>query len=196
MYVRRAVFVYSDMKEEEQKTAEMNELNRLIGRGIKFKVNRKKFVRRPGWLGWIRKKMIVDEELEFEIHELTLSVLDRISAEGIMMEINEAEMKSGSGLSAAKRLVKDHSVRMAKVVAIAVLGEDYETAIVEHGRTRYIKDDKRLDEMTQLFAHTIKPSVLVEMCVAINTMSNLGDFTNCIRLTSASRTTIPDRVQE
>lgn len=193
---RRAVFVYTNMKEEEKKTAEMNELNRLIDRGLKFKVNRKRYVRRPGLLGWIRKKMIIDEELEFEIHEPTLSVLDRISAEGIMMEINEAEMASGSGLSTAKRLVKDHSIRMAKVVAIAVLGEDYETAIVEHGRTKYIKDEKRLNELTQLFAHSIKPSVLVDMCVAINTVSNLGDFTNCIRLTSASRTTIPDRVQE
>ena len=193
---RRAVFIFSTMENEEKKAAELNELNRMIERGLTFTVKRKKKVRRPGWLGWIRKKITIDEDVRFEIKEPTLSVLDRISAEGIMMDIDESQMQSDAGMSIAKKMVHDHARRMARVIAIAVLGENYEIATINNGRTSYIRDDRRLDELTDLFAHSVKPSDLINLCVAINTMSNLGDFTNCIRLTSANRTTIPDRVQK
>lgn len=184
------------MDKEKQKTAEMNELNRLIGRGVKFHVRRKIRVRRPGLLGWIRKREIKEEDLEFTIQEPTLAVLDRISAEGVLMEIDENVVTTSDGFSEAKKFTKEHSIRMARVVALAVLGEDYTIQVQRGSGVKYIEDTKRLAELTSLFAHTIKPSQLVNLCVTINTMANLGDFTNCMRLMSANRTTIPDRIQK
>ena len=181
---------------KEDRTIEAQELNRLIDRGIKFNIRRRIMCRRPGFLGRFRKKVSKEESFEFEIHELTLHTLDVISAEGVMMEINETDLQSDNGALVARAMVRDHAVRMAKVLAIAVMNRDYEIPVKIGDRTKYVVDEPRLKELTQLFAHTIEPSKLFQMCIAINTMSNLGDFTNCIRLTSANRTTIPDRIQD
>ena len=55
---------------------------------------------------------------------------------------------------------------------------------------RYEEDRRRLDELTDLFFHAVKPSELFQLTMTINAMCNLGDFIHSIRLMSAARTTV------
>ena len=84
----------------------------------------------------------------------------------------------------------------AKIIALAVLGQDYMKAIQSGNQVKYIPDNKRLGELTRLFAENVKPSKLMQLTLLVNTMSNLGDFMNSIRLISTERTTMPIRIEE
>ena len=53
------------------------------------------------------------------------------------------------------------------------------------------ENKERLAELKNLFFHTISPSELLTIAIYITNVSNLGDFTNAIRLTSAARTSEP-----
>ena len=55
---------------------------------------------------------------------------------------------------------------------------------------RYEEDRRRLEELTDLFFHAVKPSELFRLTMTINAMCNLGDFIHSIRLMSAARTTV------
>ena len=114
----------------------------------------------------------------------------------MVIDDNLLTAKAGNATGEAHKLAHDNAIRMAKYVALAVLGEDFTPAIqMPGGRVKYVEDTARLDELTKLFAHAIKPSDLFKLCVTINAIENLPDFTNCIRLVSASRTTIPNLIQ-
>lgn len=181
---------------KDERSMEMNELNRLIGKGLKFSVTRFKQVRPKGFFGRLKKRQMIPETLEFELHEPTLAVMDRLSKEGIEMEYDEKDLQDeSSSVPTAKALIAAHSIRMARYVAIAVLGEELFIP-KEIGRNiAYTEDTRRLNELTDLFAHTIKPSKLYQLIIGINTIANMGDFTNCIRLASSNRTTIPNLIQ-
>ena len=112
------------------------------------------------------------------------------------MTIDEVEMKSDDSMKRARGLAHKHSIRCAKVVAIAVLGEDRLIPVTGKGCVRWVEDVKRLDELTSLFARTIKPSMLYKLYVLVNAMCNLGDFLNSIRLVQQERTTMPIRIEE
>lgn len=179
-------------------TIELDELHRLIGKGQTFTIRRVLMVRPSGIFGFLKKRIRKEEELTFEIKEGTLATLDRLSAESVQMVIDDNILtkKSGNAVGESKKLAHDNAIRMAKYVALAVLGEDFTPAIqMPDGRVKYVEDTARLEELTQLFAHAIKPSDLFRLCVAINAVENLPDFINCIRLASASRTTIPNPIQ-
>ena len=162
------------------------ELNMLIQRGTVFEIEKVEFVRNEGLLSLFRRRTKKVSKERYTIKEPTLAVLDKISAEQIELAIDEELMSSQDGISAARKMVHAHALRMARIIAIAVLGGD-----------NIIKgDDKELNDLADLFYKNIKPSRLIELLLMINTISNLGDFTNSIRLMSASRTTIPIRVEE
>ena len=134
------------------------------------------------------------ERFKFEIQEPTLSVLDRLSAIWVEMGLDEKRLTAGGTetLAEAKRIAKDNAARMARIIAIAVLGEDYHvTEVCAGGRVKKYNDDKELDRLTALFFHTIKPSKLVGLSEAVTSVSNLGDFINSMRLMSGARTTQP-----
>lgn len=181
---------------KDERSMEMKELNRLIGKGLKFSITRFKQVRPKGFFGRFRKRQMVPETLEFEIHEPTLAVMDRLSREGIEMKYDEKDLQDDtSSISTAKALIAAHSIRMARYVAIAVLGEELFIPKDIGRHIEYKEDSRRLNELTDLFAHTIKPSKLYQLIIATNTIANMGDFTNCIRLASSNRTTIPNLIQ-
>lgn len=180
------------MTDEEKLDAERRELNTLISRGVNFDIER--IVYRRKWLVGKREKFT--EKQRFNIQEPTLAVLDLLSAEQIELVIDEKTMQSAQGVSVAKKMTHDHNRRMARIIAIAVLGEDYFITEQIGAHTRHTRDDKRLNELTSLFQSTIKPSKLIQLTILINQMANLGDFINSIRLMSASRTTMPILVEE
>jgi hypothetical protein len=184
------------MTDQEKITAEKNELNLIINKGVSIEVERTIYKQPNGLLKWLKKPVPEIETLKFKIQELTLSTLDRISAEQIDLKIDEKIMSSDSGIQEARRMTKEHSKRLAKILAIAVLGQDYVISVQKGSHVDYRYDDSRLKELTELFFHNVKPSRLLQYVVLINAMSNLGDFTNSIRLMSASRTMMPILIEQ
>lgn len=176
---------------------ERNELNSLIKRGVSFEVEDVETQYKPYLWGLFKKKRLVPITRNFVIEEPTLGTLDRLSSEWIEMAIDEEAVKGDDGMLQARKMAKRHALRCAKVIALAVLGSDYlKPKASKGGVIRYIEDVARLNELTALFARSIKPSVLYQLCVLINAMCNLGDFLNSIRLMSANRTTMPIRIEE
>lgn len=183
------------LTDKEKLDAERKELNLLIGRGISFDVKRTIYRRRPGLLGRIRKRVPEPEVVSYRIQEPTLSTLDRMSALQIELNIDEEKMKSEDALNEARRLTGEHSRRMARIVALAVMGQDYVTIQQTGSRQKYMYDNRGLDDLTEVLFHGLTPSQLAELVVYINTISNLGDFCNSIRLMSAVRTTMPTLIE-
>jgi hypothetical protein len=185
-----------EILEQRKTTLEMEreELNLLIQRGLKFNVTLKSRKRVKEIKGFFGKKEISEEIMTFEMHEPTLSVLDRISDVALDMVINTDELKECGEeiISKAEELVKGNSKKLALVVAIAVLGEDYYiTEITQSGKIKRRNNDKELERLADLFFHTVKPSKLAGLASAVTNISNLGDFIASMRLLSGTRTTQP-----
>ncbi len=172
---------------------EREELNLLIRKGQKFAV-RYTITKKEKRLLGLRSRTVEEEHAEaFELKEPTLAVLDRLSAHWLEMTLDEKALEAGGAetLAEAKRATADNTKRMAQVLAIAVLGEQYhiKTADRKTGRIIYSNDDKELERLTDLFFHTIKPSELVILCQRITNIANLGDFIGSMRYMSGARTT-------
>jgi hypothetical protein len=176
---------------------EKAELNALINKGIAFEVTDTEWQKKRVFFGLIKRYVPVKVQKQFKIQEMTHGTLDRLSAEWIEFAIDEAQMTSNDGMQRARTLAHEHALRCAKVVAIAVLNSDH--LIPKNGKNgvvRYVEDTERLARLTGLFSREIKPSKLYQLYVLINTMCNLGDFVNSIRLMCADRTAMPVRIEE
>ena len=182
-----------DLKKLEQEKAE---LNALINNGMPFEIVDTGFQRKKGFWGLIGKRVPVQVRKQFEIKQFTLGTLDRLSAEWIEFAIDEVKLKSEDATKHAKELVRKHTKRCAKIVALAVMGTNYLIPKCSiNGVVRYVENTKQLGYLTDLFFRTIKPSDLFQLCVLIDSMSNLGDFINSIRLMSNGRSTMPIRIE-
>lgn len=175
---------------------EKSELSVLLNKGIEFEVEDTRFDVEKRFFGLMKKRVPVKYKRTFKIGELTLGTLDRLSAEWIEFEISEKELATDDRMKVAKALTYEHSLRCAKIIALAVLDSDYLVPVHSGGFIKYREDVEKLQELTDLFARTIKPSDLFYLVSIINLMSNLGDFTNSIRLMGVARTTAPDRIEE
>lgn len=176
--------------------AEQNELRLMIQEGVTFDVTVTHHRRKPGILGYFRKREKVTEKKVFKIEEPTLNTLDRLSALWLQMEIDETRLQEADYLNAAKKMANKEAHRLAEVVAVAVLGEDYYTTIDKGGYFKRTENKQELKRLKSLFLHTIKPSELFTLAVLITNVSNLGDFINSIRLMSATRTSDPTHLIE
>jgi hypothetical protein len=183
------------LSDKERLEAERRELNLLIGRGITFDVKRTIRKRKPGILGLLGGRVQEEVTESFRIHEPTLSTLDRMSALQIELSIEEEKLSSDGAFGEAWKLTKENSRRMARIVALAVMGQDYVSITQEGSRHVYRYDNKGLDELSEALYHSLTPSQLGEIIVLINALSNLADFTNSIRLMSGTRTTMPHRIE-
>lgn len=175
---------------------EQNELRLMIREGVTFDVDITHYKRKPGVLGWLRKRERVTEKRVFKIQEPTLNTLDRLSAIWVQLEIDEARLTEEDYLKTAKNVAASGSRKLAEIVAIAVLGEDYYIATDRGGYFVRKEDKKALARLTDTFAHTLTPSQLFTLAVLITNVSNLGDFINSIRLMSATRTSDPTHLIE
>lgn len=183
------------LTKEQKLQAERRELDILIDKGLCFEIERTVLEKQKGLKGLLGKRIPRIETLKYRIQEPTLSTLDRLSREQIELSIDENIMRSDEGLTEAKILTLKNCRRMARIVAIAVMGEDYLRQVKVRESIRYEARDKDLDNLTDLFFVNIKPSKLMQMVVLINTMGNYGDFCNSIRLMSAIRTTMPNLIE-
>jgi hypothetical protein len=188
---------------DEKKTAlemERAELNLLVQNGVKFEVTTKIRRRKNGIRGFFGGREFVEETFSYEIQEPTLSTLDRISEASLQMSLNEDDLnvEGIDVLGRTKRLAKENAWNLARIIAIAVLGEDYYLTEISHtaGGTMKIKrhkNDEKLNSLTDLFFHAIKPSQLMQLASVVTGISNLGDFLVSMRLLSDARTTQPRR---
>lgn len=175
---------------------EQNELRLMIREGITFDVELKYNRRKPGFFGRFRKPEEIREKRTYRIAEPTLNTLDRLSAIWVQLEIDEARLTDEDYLRTAKNIAASSTRKLAEIVAIAVLGEDYYKAEAKGGYFTYREDKAALEHLTDTFAHTLKPSELFQLAVLITNVSNLGDFINSIRLMSATRTSDPTHLIE
>ncbi len=158
---------------------EINELNLLINQGFTFQVTH----RRPRG---VLKREIIDVTESFTVKEPTLAVLDLLSAEYIKIDFDAEKFgQSNAQVADLKQYVSMNIGTFAKIVAIAVLGEDF-----------FLKGNKELDRLSLLLMHSITPSKLYQVVLAIHAGSNYSDFLNSMRLMSA-RTSSPkgDRIE-
>lgn len=93
---------------------EREELNLLVQRGVKFDVTTKIRRRKKGLRGFFSRPETVNETHTFEIHEPTLSVLDRISALSLAIDIDEATIKAEgeAAITEARQVTKENIMRM------------------------------------------------------------------------------------
>lgn len=185
----------NDIKQLE---LEREELNRIVNNGVTFEVEDvEAIVTKRSFFGLFKKRELVKVTKKFKIEEPTLGTLDRLSREWVELAIDEESLKGKDGMKNARSLAANNALRCAKVIAIAVIGSEYKIPVTDkNGVVRMREDVKRLNELTSLFARTIKPSRLYQIYILIQTMCNLGDFLNSIRLMSADRTTMPIRIEE
>lgn len=184
----------TDIKSLEQ---EKNELNALINKGVSFEIDDWDFEIKKLLFGLIRKRIPVKVKRKFRIEEPTLGTLDRLSAEWIEFSIEESKMSGDDKMKKTKSLVANNTYRLARIVAIAVIGSDYlMPKYTSSNVVRYVENTHELRRLTNLFLRTIKPSKLHQLAVLIDLMCNFGDFMNSIRLMSADRTAMPIRVEE
>lgn len=184
--------------EEVNKTdleKEKSELNALIKKGVSFEVKDFEVVKKKRFFGLFRKKELVEVTRKFTIEEPTLSTLDRLSSEWIEFAIDEKAMQSADAMVKARTFAHEHSIRCARIIAIAVLGVDRLVCKTKGGYPHWVEDTEKLNKLTDLFARSIKPSKLHQFAILVNSMSNLGDFMNSIRLMSTDRTTMPIRIE-
>jgi hypothetical protein len=184
------------MKKEEKIKAEHEELNKLIRNGMFFTVERRVYRRQPGFRGYLRKRELIVTQEKLVVQEPTLAILDEVAAEQIELEIDEEKLSKTDWMNIVNKMKYDHSRRLARIVALHVLGEDYFICTQRGSAVEYTKDKKRLKELTDLIQHGTKPSYLSQLAEMVSTISNMGDFTNSIRLMSASRTTMPILVEQ
>lgn len=177
-----------ESKEYNDIEAEKKEIRLLISKGISFVVDYTEiqtvYIPRFSFCKWLKKKVATSEakQREYVIQEPTLYTLDRLSAEYIEMIVDEEEIRNAPRQQ-ARIYFQEHSKRMAKIVAIAVLGNEWDNA-------------DKLSELSGFFFRWLKNSSLVELVQVIDLTNNLADFINSIRLLSSARTTIPNRVEK
>lgn len=164
----------------------------MIDEGVDFDVEVTHYRRKPGVFGFFRRREKITETKVFKIKEPTLSTLDRLSYIWLQMEIDETKLNDEDYLRTARALANKEAAKLAEVVAVAVLGEDYYVATYDGATYRRKEDKKALRDLTALFYHTLKPSELLTLAIIITNVSNLGDFVNSMRLMSAARTSDPE----
>ena len=106
-------------------TREQGELRQMINEGVTFDIEVTYRKRKPGLFGFFRKREQMKEKRVFRIAEPTLSTLDRLSMLWLEMTIDETKLNDADYLATAKQLANKEAEKLAKVVATAVLGEDY-----------------------------------------------------------------------
>ena len=165
----------------EKLEQERSELNALINHGWEFEVEgyHTELVPRRGLWGCLlpRRRRTVKARQKYRISEPTLGTLDRLSAEWIELAIDEERLKGTEAIEEARTMAARHARRMARIVALAVLGSDVlKPTPVKGGAVHYEEDRRALDDLTDLFFHSIKPSELFRLTMTINAMCNLGGF--------------------
>ena len=174
-------------QQEEKKQIEINELMKLISEGfaftIKYRISKKKW-----WQFWKKNTFKIVEE-QFRIKELTLGILDRISLESV--ELKEEDEQSVDS-HYIKTYSRKHYKRVARIIAIAILGRDAEYLQKNpFGNYDLVLNEIEIKRLSTKILAVLTPSDISKILDMIDIESNLGDFINSTRkLTAAKKKTI------
>lgn len=131
-------------------------------------------------------KMLLNEGIEvkigkrtYKIKEISLGMLDAISALRLQMDIDENSMEKDP-IAENNRSIHANAKLAAQVVAIGVLG----WGSLKRRLLKRILARRLYERLT--------PATLFESVVAIIKLSNAADFTNSIRLMSGMKITAPN----
>lgn len=152
------------MDENKDITKERAALNALLDKGLEFEVPRTLF-------GFNRKPR------KFTIRQPYLGTMDELSEILLTMDMDEETLKANP-MEEGRKLAYKNARKMARVVAIAVLNNRIGIKLFSGILASY-------------FAWKVTPSKLFQLAMIINTITNVADFTNSIRLLSLVRTTAP-----
>ena len=144
---------------------EQEQLNTLLGKGISLTINGKKQI----------------------IKEPTLAVLDKMSDIWLKFPTIEDNMPMKDAIDMAKIEVHKHARNMAKVVAIALLGEAQFTPII--GKIRLWLKER------SIYRHC-RPTDIRNMVEIITATNGLANFIVSMKLMCTARSTIPKNVIE
>lgn len=161
------------------KQLETREIDILIQKGIEFEVVEQRRVR-GSWKTFFRPRW-VEITHKYHIKEPPLGVLDLLSSEYIQLEHSEQELKQNP-LATSKRLVREHAMRVSRIIAIAILGSKS-------------RDKRTVRRLANLMYRSVTPSKLAQLTEIINIMGNYWSFTSSIRSMSSARTTKPSLVE-
>ena len=136
------------------------ELNTLLCNCVSFEIKDVEVKTQSRFFGLLKKHVRNEVTRKYTINEPTLATLDRLSREWVEFAIDDDALKSADGMTAARTLARTQAIRCARVIAIAVLGEERLIPKPCKAGTIWIEDEKRLEKLTDLFARKIKPSRL------------------------------------
>lgn len=153
------------MQQDEALKMEMEQINSLINKGIDLSVPT------SGWLD----RLWYGKERTFTLTELVYGALDLIAAETIHMRLNEEDLSNNHK---RMELISAHSLRCARIVAMAILNEKCSVRV---GSKRII-NHVRIDTLAGYLADRITPSKMSEIIGVIMQLINQPDFIGSIAL--------------
>ena len=179
----------------EQKQLEYSEIQKLINDGFPIKISYQEITNKKWWQFW-KKPEVKNVEETFVIKELTLSILDRIALESIELRENDDDFENEESI---KRYSRKHYKRVARIIAMAMLGENLEIAVKDSfGNLNFKVNEKELQRLTNILMKVCKPSMIYGLLDIIDIESNLTDFKNSTRKLTAvkQKVTMTDLVEK
>lgn len=115
----------------------------------------------------------------YTMHEPTLAVMDAMSEEWLEFPELPDDMDVYKAIEIGKKEASEHAPRMARVIAMALLGESMFGLL----------GTWRLKRMQKRIMHSIKPSELKPIVEIMTATSGLVNFTISMKLMSTAVTT-------
>lgn len=167
-------------EDNSQSAMSKRELTKLINDGFPITITEAYFERKKGFWNLLSKPEKKSREIIYHIKELTLNIIDLISLEAQNLNLKDYDGKESIAFdnSISRRDIQV----MSKIIALAIMGTDYEYKVISGEREKYIRDDKRLKNIQTHISQKIRPSDLFGILQLIDITSNFGDFSNSIRL--------------
>ena len=173
--LQREAAAKKETAKEEAVIMAHRELDSLVDNGIEYTMV---YTRR---LLFLRKT----KRITFSVYEPTLAVLDQICSEAIDITLDDDELAKGGAetIKSAMRVVTDNTARMARIVALATLGEQaFDTMPWGTGRL----NKGRVNKLARVIEHSATSTQLTHLTTAVLDRLNLGSFLQSTRLMGAT----------
>lgn len=176
-------------------TQERAEADLLTGRAYEYNIAYRERIPYVKFLPFLGGRNVLRYET-MKIQSPTLAVLDVLSCEWAEIEVDDNAFKSSNNeaIIVARKLVHIHAKRLARIVAIATLGE--QAFKIKYTAGSYIErelDEKAIALLAGRVYRSVQPAQLAEIARAICAQSDLPNFLSAITLMRGA-TTIKNQV--
>lgn len=118
------------------------EITKLINNGFPITLSETYVERKKGLLHLFSKPEKKTREVTYIIKELTFNIIDLIALESQGLNLKNYEGKEG--LAFNNSISRNDIKIMSKVIALAIMGTDYEYKVITGKREKYIRDEEGL----------------------------------------------------